>query len=71
MENIFTLWQRWMMLKDIKAVLGSDREDKLCFIYFSNLGSVFLIFPGRMSGDKLSKGVVLGCIHLVASLLCC
>ena len=65
------LWQRWMMLKDVEAVLGSDTEARLCFIYFSNVGSGFLIFLGRMSVDKLSKGVVLGCIHLVAGLMCC
>ena len=57
------------MLKDVEVVLGSDREGRLCFIYFSNLGSGFLILLGRMSGDKLSKCVVLGCIHLVTGLL--
>ena len=41
-----------MMLKDVEAVLGSDREARLCFDYFSNLGSGFLIFLGRMSGDN-------------------
>ena len=45
------------MLKDIEAVIGSTREARLCFIYFSNLGSGFLVFLGRMSRDKLSKGV--------------
>ena len=34
------------------------------FIYFSNLGSVFLIFLVRMSGVKLSRDVVLGCIQV-------
>ena len=52
-ENLLTLWQRWMMLKDVEVVLGSVREDRLCFIYFSNLGSGFLIFLVCMSGDKL------------------
>ena len=45
-ENLFTMGQRWMMLKDVNAVLGSDKEDRLCFIYFSNLGSSFLFFWG-------------------------
>ena len=40
------------MLKDVEALLGSDKEDRLCFIYFSNLGSGFLFFLGRMSGDN-------------------
>ena len=34
---------------------------------FQIWGAVF----SRMSGIKLSKGVVLGCIHLVAGLMCC
>ena len=53
------------MLMDDEAVLGSDMEARSCFIYFSNLGSGLLIFLGRMSGGKPSKGVVLGCIRLV------
>ena len=50
---IFIMGQRWMMLKDVEAVLGSDREARLCFNDFSKLASGFLIFLGRMSGDKL------------------
>ena len=66
-ENLFSLclWQTWMMSKGVEALLGSDMEARLWFIYFSNLGSGFLILLGRMSGGKLSKGVVLGCTHLV------
>ena len=59
------------MLMYVEAVLGSDKEARLGFIYFSNLGSGFLIFLGRMSGDKISKDVVLGGIHLQAGLMCC
>ena len=51
-ENLFIVGQRWMMLKDVEAVLGSDKEDRLCFIYFLNLGSAFLFFLGRVSGDN-------------------
>ena len=60
-----------MMLKDVEAVLGSDKEARLCFNDFSKLGRAFLSFLGRMSGDKLSKGIVLGCIHLVPGLMYC
>ena len=28
------LSQRWMMLQDVEAVLGSDREARLCFNSF-------------------------------------
>ena len=58
-----------MMLKDVEVVVGSDREARLCFNYFSKLGSGFLIFLGRMIGVKLSKGIVLGCIHLVTGFM--
>ena len=38
--------QSWMMFKDVEAVLGSDKEDRLCFIFFSNLGNGFFFLWG-------------------------
>ena len=48
------------MSMDDEAIIGSNMEASLCFIYFSNLGSNgFLIFLVKMNGVKMSKGVVL------------
>ena len=41
------------------------------FQVLSNLGNDFLFFLGRMSGDKLSKGIVLRCRHLIVSFRYC
>ena len=40
-----------MMFKDVEAILGSDKEDRLCLFSFQIWGMVFS-FLGRMSGDN-------------------
>ena len=70
-ENLLACDKDGRCKRMFEAILGSDREARLCFKYFQIWGMIFSFFLGRMSGDKLSKGIVLICIHLIVSFRYC